>query len=349
MAAYRIHEADNSCICNDHRLLSVLARWKSLAIVSKHITRSQAGQRPVETGSDRNRVSPICTGKSTPGTRRVRGQAPAARISKEAITHAALRSKMKERLERWSVALKTLPVAEVVVFLLRRLMEALRLTRGQYQMKSTDARFPLWCRAGSSDLAVFSQIFVHREYRCLDSLTEVGVVIDCGDECRVLVGVLFCRVPNCTVIAVEPDPGNFAALKRNLEPYGDRVRAIQSGIWGEQIGLVMNEAVFRDGREWARQVRPALAGEMATMEAIDIGSLVESCGGERTSILKIDIEGAEYEVFSSPGWRRWIDRVDTLVIEVHGPDAYRATIAVFEEAGFDFQWWDELIVARRPG
>ena len=69
------------------------------------------------------------------------------------------------------------------------------------------------------------------------------------------------------------------------------------------------------------------------MEAIDIQSLVDSCGGEPISILKIDIEGAEYEVFSSPGWRRWIDRVETLVIEVHGEDAYRATMAAFVVGG----------------
>ena len=255
---------------------------------------------------------------------------------------------MKERLKRWTVAIKTLPPAEVLTFLLRRLMEALRLDVWPIPDEAHRRPVPRVVPRHSSDLDVFSQIFVHREYRCLDDLTGVHVVIDCGANVGYSSAYFLSRFPACTVIAVEPDSGNFAAMERNLAPYGNRVRAIHSGVWAERIGLVMNEAVFRDGREWTRQVRPARPGETATMEAIDIQSLVDSCGGEPISILKIDIEGAEYEVFSSPGWRRWIDSVETLVIEVHGEDAYRATMAAFAEAGFEAEWWDELIVARRP-
>ena len=130
---------------------------------------------------------------------------------------------------------KTLPPAEVLTFLLRRLMEALRLTRSrQYRMKPTGAQFPVWCRVLSSDLDVFSQIFVHREYRCLDDLTGVRVVIDCGANVGYSSAYFLSRFPACTVIAVEPDSGNFAAMERNLAPYGNRVRAIHSGVWAER-------------------------------------------------------------------------------------------------------------------
>jgi FkbM family methyltransferase len=255
---------------------------------------------------------------------------------------------MNDRMKRWTLAFKTLGPAEVFTFLLRRLMETLRLTRGQYQMKATYAHFPVWCRSHSSDIDVFSQIFVHREYRCLDASMDVGVVIDCGANVGYSSAYFLSKFPNCTVIAVEPDPGNFTVLERNLAPYGNRVRAVPSGVWSETIGLVMDETVFRDGREWARRVRPALADETVAMEAVDIQSLIDSSGSERISILKIDIEGAEYEVFSSPRWRDWIDLVDTVVIEVHSEDAYRATMAAFDEAQFETTWSDELIVARRP-
>jgi hypothetical protein len=33
---------------------------------------------------------------------------------------------------------------------------------------------------GSSDLHVFRQIFVEREYGCLDDLADVRLIIDCG-------------------------------------------------------------------------------------------------------------------------------------------------------------------------
>jgi len=252
------------------------------------------------------------------------------------------------RLPRWAAALKALGPGEVLNFVVRRTQETLRLVRHPYQMKTRNAEFPVWCRARTSDLDVYSQIFFHREYRCLDHLRDVGVVIDCGANVGFASAYFLSKFPNSTVIAVEPDVGNFAALERNLAPYLGRIRAIRSGVWSEVTGLVMNEDVFRDGREWARRVRPARSGEIAQMQAIDIESLVDSGDGDRVSILKIDIEGAEYEVFSSPGWRKWIDRVDTVVIEVHSEEAYRVSMEAFQEAGFETAWSDELVVAQRP-
>jgi FkbM family methyltransferase len=252
------------------------------------------------------------------------------------------------RLGRWRAAVTALGPVAVLSFLLRRAAEALRLHRHPYRMEPTDAVFPVWCRPQSSDLDVFSQIFIHREYRCLDDTTDVGVVIDCGANVGYSAAYFLSRFPSCMVIAVEPDQSNFAALERNLSPYGRRCRAIRSGVWSENVGLVMHESPFRDGREWARRVRPALAGETVEMEAVDIQTLIDSCDTERISILKIDIEGAELEVFSSAGWRGWIDRVDTVVIEVHGEEAHKATTSAFEAAGFETQWCDELIMASRP-
>ena len=117
-------------------------------------------------------------------------------------------------------------------------------------------------RSGTSDLDVFSQIFLHREYRCLDALGDVDTVIDCGANVGYASIYFLSRFPNSIVVAVEPDPGNFAALQANLVPYGSRARAVHSGVWSESVGLVMNDVEYRDGREWARQVRPARAGEV---------------------------------------------------------------------------------------
>lgn len=246
------------------------------------------------------------------------------------------------------MAVKTLGPREVLAFLLRRLLETLGLTRGLYQMKPSHADFPVWGRARTSDLDVFSQIFLHREYRCLDTLTNIETVIDCGANVGYSSAYFLSRFPNSTVIAVEPDSENFQALQQNLKPYGSRVHAIQSGVWSETVGLVMNEVESGDGREWARQVRPAREGEVSVMDAVDIQSLIDLTGKDRVSILKIDIEGAEFEVFSSPAWRDWMDRVDSVVVEVHSEDAYQVTMAALDESGFETAWCDELIVAQRP-
>jgi hypothetical protein len=88
------------------------------------------------------------------------------------------------------------------------------------------------------------------------------------------------------------------------------------------------------------------------MVATDIGSLLAGSGHERISILKMDVEGAEAEIFSQPC--DWLDRVDALVIELHGPphfpDGATPFHAAMEGRGFELSRAGELTVCRRkPG
>jgi FkbM family methyltransferase len=216
----------------------------------------------------------------------------------------------------------------------------------EFQLYSRHARHPLWCRGGTSDLEVFRQIFLEREYSCLDEARGVDLVIDCGANVGYSSAYFLTRFPGCRVIAVEPDAGNFAACRKNLAPYGDRVRVVRSGIWSQPTGLKISEIPYRDGREWAVQVRPTRDGETPDMQAIDIGTLLAESGRRRISILKIDIEAAERFVFAE-NYRHWLDAADNLVIELHDEEC----AAVFFRAirGLPLRVWQcgELTVCRR--
>lgn len=183
-------------------------------------------------------------------------------------------------------------------------------------LSSRYAKFPLYCRPGTSDIDVFQQIFISREYRCLDDNRDVELIIDCGANVGYSAAYFLSRFANTSLIAIEPDPENFAMLEANLAPYIGRFRALRSAVWSRQVGLVISELPFGDGREWARTVRETRTGEIPAMVAIDIGTLFKESGYDRISILKVDIEGAESIVFSS-NYETWIGKVDTIVIELH--------------------------------
>jgi hypothetical protein len=46
-----------------------------------------------------------------------------------------------------------------------------------------------------------------------------------------------------------------------------------------------------------------------------IPEIMTRYGMDRIDLLKMDIEGAELEVFE--GWNEWIDRIGSMVIEIH--------------------------------
>lgn len=205
-------------------------------------------------------------------------------------------------------------------------------------------------RPGTSDARVFEQIFVDREYACLDGMRDVGLVLDCGANVGYSSAYFLSRFPDARVVAVEPDPGNFEALSRNLGPYGDRVRLVRAGVWSHDTDLVVSDEIYRDGQEWARQVRPAKPGEASDLRGVDLGTLLAESGTERISILKMDIEGAEAVVFAG-GYEAWIDRVDTIAIELHDDSSFGDAPRLFHKAihgrGFGVTHSGELTICQR--
>ena len=142
-------------------------------------------------------------------------------------------------------------------------------------------------------------------------MTDPKLILDCGAYAGYSAAYFLSRFPQCRVIAVEPDPDNFALLQRNLAPFGNRVRSIRAGVWSHQTSLKMSEAKYGDGRERGRQVRKCNEGEANSLPAVDVGTLLQEAGSSILSILKVDIEAAEKVVFGS-NYEWWIGRVETL-------------------------------------
>lgn len=232
---------------------------------------------------------------------------------------------MRERLQSYRLLISTLGFWQFLFYKIQLLrVHLLRLER-PVSLFSKYAKFPLRFRPNTSDHAVFFQVFVNLGYRCLDDARDVSLIIDCGANVGYTSAYLLTRFPTARVIAVEPDPENFTMLEMNLAGYGERYRAVRAAIWSHATGLVM--ASKEPGTEWSRSVKLANGDEAASLQATDIGSLLDQSGCPTISVLKIDIEGAETAVFSS-NYESWLSKVDNLAIELHGQEA----VSIFEKA-----------------
>jgi FkbM family methyltransferase len=205
---------------------------------------------------------------------------------------------------------------------------------------------PLLCRPNTSDADVFNQIFVEREYSCLDDLRAVDFVVDCGANVGYSTAYFLTRFAEATAVAVEPDPSNFEILRENLAPFGNRATLVQGGVWSRSCDLVLSGERYGDGREWSRQVRECRAGETPQVRGVDIGSLLGAAGKKSISLLKIDIERAEATVFSS-NYAHWIGHVDTIVIELHDQGCEDIFFRAIQGLPFSISRCGELTVCKR--
>lgn len=179
---------------------------------------------------------------------------------------------------------------------------------------------PVYVRRGTSDRLVFDQIFVDREYRCIDHLRGIRTVVDAGANVGYSSAYLLTRFPEARALCIEPDASNFRALRQNLGPWGSRVTYLQAALWHEPGYVDIRSDTLGSGQEWGRQVEAADSG---SVRAVSMPEIIAKTG--QIDLLKIDIEGAEKEVFA--GDTSWLDGVGNIVVELHSDEDRRVFFA----------------------
>jgi FkbM family methyltransferase len=212
-------------------------------------------------------------------------------------------------------------------------------------IRAVGAVHPLWGRTRSSDLYAFLQIFVEREYECLN-LIDGDLILDLGANVGYSSAYFLSRYPKSPVVAVEPDPSNFAMLQRNLAPYESRATVIQAAAWSHDTKVSIRAEQYRGGGAWARQVEEKKAGDIA---GVDIPSLLAQSGRRRIGLLKMDIEGAEVVIFR--GKCAWLNQVDRIAIELHDDTVFGKATEAFYNAirgqNFEISQSGELTICSR--
>jgi len=248
------------------------------------------------------------------------------------MDHADRECRMQRPINKYLRRIENLGLLNFARYLLHKKTGLPR--RGEFKLHSRLVKHPLLCRGGTSDIDVFKHVFVLREYDAIGKLPERGLIIDCGANVGFSATYFLSRSPKASVIAVEPDAGNFEMLTRNTAPFGDRCTCVHAGVWSEAGGLRVVDAPLGDGREWARGVAVVPPGKPADIKAVTIGMLLDQTSHDRVALLKVDIEGAEAEVFARQT-EAWLTRVDRIAIELHGHQCTDIYLRAVTDAGFE--------------
>lgn len=253
---------------------------------------------------------------------------------------------LTERLGYARTQFRELGAVGAINYKLARLWGRIFRRRAPYALRARRAAAPVWVRPASSDLMVFDQIFVEREYRSLDDVTEASFIIDCGANVGYSSVYFLSRFPKARLVAIEPERTNFEALRRNTAAFGDRITCLHAGVWSHPTGLVVEEHDSSSGKEWAFTVREANAAEAPHVMATDLTSVWRNAGSPVISVLKMDIEGSESVVFDAPE-KPWLSAVENIVIELHGADCSDALHRAIDGLGFAISTCGELTVCKR--
>jgi FkbM family methyltransferase len=190
----------------------------------------------------------------------------------------------------------------------RRLLPALEVSYPFYVHRfGTTTRLAI---GNGSDESVLSEVFLEEEYR-VSHTNAVRVIVDLGGNVGFSAVYFAMRFPQAQIFTLEPDPAAFRSLLKNTEPFPS-IRPFPLAAAAENGTLTLYSST--SSTMSSSMYRRSQHVESHRVEAITLDEFLSREGIDAVDILKIDIEGAEFDVLRST---RCLDRVRFVIGEVH--------------------------------
>jgi FkbM family methyltransferase len=177
----------------------------------------------------------------------------------------------------------------------------------------TPANRQIAIRLDTSDTRCVEQVFLAREYE-IPFPGAPRVIVDAGANIG-MATLYFARTfPDAKVIAIEPEPSNFALLQSNCGSLKN-VTLIQGALWPTTATLTLED---ESAEKWGMSVTDVrrLPGPTQSVIAVTIPEILERFAIAEIDLLKLDIEGSERDLFSCCP-QNWLGRVGMIAIELH--------------------------------
>jgi FkbM family methyltransferase len=162
-------------------------------------------------------------------------------------------------------------------------------------------------RPGTTDEQIFHEAFV-KQFHVPPETISPATVLDLGCNIGLTVAHFEALWPDADIIGVDLDADNCVVARRNCR---------RARILNVAVSAISGTQTYSGEEAWSFRLDPS--GDRA-VEARTLDELTDLLGG-RADFVKMDIEGAEWEVVKAPG--EWPERIGSLLIEIHGTEGRR--------------------------
>jgi len=162
-------------------------------------------------------------------------------------------------------------------------------------------------RLGTTDDQIFHEAFV-KQFHLPPEQISPATVLDLGCNIGLTVAHFEALWPDADIIGVDLDADNCVVARRNCR---------RARILNVAVSAISGTQTYSGEEAWSFRLDPS--GDRV-VESRTLDELTDLIGG-RADFVKMDIEGAEWEVVQAPG--EWPERVGSLLIEIHGTEGRR--------------------------
>jgi FkbM family methyltransferase len=179
------------------------------------------------------------------------------------------------------------------------------------------------------DLPIFWQIMVMKEndFQSLSQASRVKdtykrmlaegnrpVIVDCGGHIGLSAVWFASHFPEATLYCIEPDKKNFNLLQQNTAAYPN-VTCLNGGVWDKPSYLEILDPLAGSASFRLHEISEPTGSQANVLRGYTILEVLQREEANRLFLIKMDIEGAEAQVFAGP--TPWLELTAVLIIELH--------------------------------
>ncbi|KAA9034601.1 FkbM family methyltransferase [Ginsengibacter hankyongi] len=170
---------------------------------------------------------------------------------------------------------------------------------------------PIYLRNFTSDIDIFAQIFINKEYENgIKTLPVPKIILDCGANIGLAALYFNYRYPYTLIYCFEPEHSNYKLLRQNVGAYSN-IKTYEHAIWTDTEKLYLNLNNPND----SFTVSDKNNDDVVRINAVSLNDFLLENQIDKIDLLKLDIEGAELPLFSKN--LDWIHKVDVIIVEIH--------------------------------
>jgi FkbM family methyltransferase len=171
------------------------------------------------------------------------------------------------------------------------------------------------------DAVTLMVVFIRQEY---GKVPEDSVVIDIGANIGVFTVYAASTTRNTTVYAFEPMEHNYKILRDNI-----RINSLEKRIHSFELGVAAHagerKLYLGGGSPYHSLYSENDTENSVTIDCISLPEIFDQQGLQRCDLLKLDCEGAEFEIlYSTP--EEYMQRINRIRLEYHDLDNSRNNI-----------------------
>lgn len=169
-------------------------------------------------------------------------------------------------------------------------------------------------RRNGTDVMVLMQVFHYGEYDASGiPWANLRRIIDAGAHIGASTLYFAARAPQAEIACIEPEASNRELLTLNVaDRNGPLARIFDAALWVRDEPIAFGLGELSVSHKVSSQAKGG-----ASVQGKRVPTILDDLGWDSVDLLKIDVEGAERDLFEDPELGTWLPRVGNLLVECH--------------------------------